>query len=71
MPNIPCDLERTRPISSLCYIPTHTFGETVVLEEADTFGQKTGPDKAEERGGTDEEPMKGGGRAGAIDQVAF
>lgn len=71
MPNIPCNLERTRSISSLRYIPTHTFTEMVVLEEADTFGQKTGPDETEERGGTDEEPMESGGRAGSVDRVAF
>lgn len=71
MPDIPCNLERTRPISSLRHVPTYTFTEMVVLEEADTFGYETGPNQAEERGGTDEEPMKGGGRTGTIDKIAF
>lgn len=43
----------------------------IVLEEADTFGYETGTNQAEERGGTDEEPMKGGGRAGTVDKIAF
>lgn len=71
MPDIPCNLERTRSISSLRHVSTYTFTEMIVLEEADTFGHETGSNQAEERGGTDEEPMKGGGRAGAVDKIAF
>ena len=71
VPDVPCDSETSRSITSLGHIPSNALCESVVFEESDGLGKEAGTDEEEDGSGTDEEPVKGGASTGLVNEVAY
>jgi len=71
VPDISSDSETARSITSLGYIPPNTLCESVVFKVSDSLGKQASTDKEEDTSGTDQEPVKGRGGTGLVNEVAY